>query len=171
MAGIDSAITASAHTAAPRDVIPAPPGALIQDRLAGWVSDLTTLHELVERLSRTGSPGAALDELLRAGAALVGAPRGLVVLEPADGLGPVTTVGFGLSPADLGHLETVPRHATAYGRLLLDGAGSPSGAGGGRARGAVGAVGRGGARRPRGRPPPAPGGGGPAPLAAPPPEP
>ncbi|MFI6702210.1 SpoIIE family protein phosphatase [Streptomyces sp. NPDC050509] len=129
VAGIDSAITASAHTAAPRDVIPAPPGALIQDRLAGWVSDLTTLHELVERLSRTGSREAALDELLRAGAALVGAPRGLVVLEPADGLGPVTTVGLGLSHAELGHLETVPRHASAYGRLLLDGAGSDSGSG------------------------------------------
>ncbi|MFC9430070.1 SpoIIE family protein phosphatase [Streptomyces sp. NPDC056987] len=127
MAGIDSAVAAPAHTAAPRDVIPAPPGALIQDRLAGWVSDLTTLHELVERLSRTGSPDAALDELLRAGAALVGARRGLVVLEPADGLGPVTTVGLGLSPSDLGHLETVPRHASAHGRLLLDGAGSNSG--------------------------------------------
>ncbi|MEV7090333.1 PP2C family protein-serine/threonine phosphatase [Streptomyces sp. NPDC093085] len=122
VAGIDSAVTAPPQTPAPREVIPAPPGALIQDRLAAWVSDLTTLHELVERLSRTRTPDAALDELLRAGAALTGAPRGVVILEPADGPGPATTVGLGLSRADIGHLETVPRHASAYGRLLLGGA-------------------------------------------------
>ncbi|GAA0619381.1 PP2C family protein-serine/threonine phosphatase [Streptomyces crystallinus] len=91
---------------------------MIQDRLAGWVSDLTTLHELTERLSRTSGLGDALDELLRAGAALVGARRGLVVLEPADGLGPAVTTGLGLAHADLGHIETVPRSATSYGRIL-----------------------------------------------------
>ncbi|QIB44819.1 PP2C family protein-serine/threonine phosphatase [Streptomyces aureoverticillatus] len=121
VAGIDSTVPPPAHTVPPGPAAPyaqAAPGALIQDRLAGWVSDLTTLHELTERLSRTSTLDGALDELLRAGAALVGARRGLVVLEPADGRGPDTTVGLGLARADLGHLETVPRAATAFGRLL-----------------------------------------------------
>nr|WP_308461249.1 SpoIIE family protein phosphatase [Streptomyces sp. Ru73] len=102
--------------------------------MAAWLSDLSTLHELTERLARTDTLGGALDELLRAGAFLVGARRGLVTLEPPDGLGPDITVGLGLGPADLGHLETVPRRATPVGRLL-DGAagrvpssGPPSGA-------------------------------------------
>ncbi|SCF82248.1 Stage II sporulation protein E (SpoIIE) [Streptomyces sp. MnatMP-M17] len=118
VAGIDSTVPAPAHTGPPLDDLPAAPGALIRDRLAGWVSDLTTLHELTERLAGTGSLDSALKELLRAGAALVGARRGLVVLEPADGLGPGTTLGLGLTHADLGHLETVPRRASSYGRLL-----------------------------------------------------
>ncbi|MFF9866610.1 PP2C family protein-serine/threonine phosphatase [Streptomyces sp. NPDC013953] len=121
VAGIDPTVPAPAHTAPPLPGLPAPPvapGALIQDRLAGWVSDLTTLHELTERLSRTHALDDALHELLRAGAALVGARRGMVVLEPADGLGPVTTVGLGLAHADLGTIETVPRSATSYGRIL-----------------------------------------------------
>ncbi|MFD5110759.1 PP2C family protein-serine/threonine phosphatase [Streptomyces sp. NPDC058391] len=118
VAGIDPIVPAPAHTTSPFDDLPAAPGTLIQDRLAGWVSDLTTLHELTERLARTGSLDDALHELLRAGAALVGARRGLVVLEPADGLGPAITLGLGLAHADLGHLETVPRCATSYGRLL-----------------------------------------------------
>ena len=118
VAGIDSSPPTAAQTAAPLDTLPTAPGALIQDRLAGWVSDLTTLHELTERLARTSSLDGALNELLRAGAALAGARRGLVVFEPADGLGPVTTLGLGLTHSELGHLETVPRHATSYGRLL-----------------------------------------------------
>ncbi|GAA3189483.1 MULTISPECIES: PP2C family protein-serine/threonine phosphatase [Streptomyces] len=103
---------------APAD--PAPPDrtAVVHDRLAGWISGLTTLHDLTERLARTRTPDAALHEVLRAGATLVGAPRGLLVLEPADGLGPVTTTGLGLGHAELGQLETVPRTALAYGRLL-----------------------------------------------------
>jgi serine phosphatase RsbU (regulator of sigma subunit) len=91
---------------------------VLQDRLAGWVSDLTTLHELTERLARTTTLDEALQEVLRAGAALVGARRGLVVLEPGDGLGPDTTIGLGLARADLGHIETVPRSALSYGRIL-----------------------------------------------------
>ncbi|MFI8290295.1 PP2C family protein-serine/threonine phosphatase [Streptomyces sp. NPDC085614] len=121
VAGIDSTVPSPAHTAAPLPGVPAaapPPGALIQDRLAGWVSDLTTLHELTERLIRTGSLDDALQELLRAGATLVGARRGMVVLEPADGLGPTSTVGLGLAHAELGTIETVPRSATSYGRIL-----------------------------------------------------
>ncbi|MBX9360054.1 PP2C family protein-serine/threonine phosphatase [Streptomyces sp. WAC04114] len=127
VAGIDSTVPAPAHTVAPVAAAsspaspappPAPPGAVLQDRLAGWVSDLTTLHELTERLARTATLDEALQELLGAGAALVGARRGLVVLEPGDGLGPDTTIGLGLARADLGHIETVPRSALSYGRIL-----------------------------------------------------
>ncbi|MFI0242954.1 PP2C family protein-serine/threonine phosphatase [Streptomyces sp. NPDC016845] len=127
VAGIDSSpgqVPPPAHTVAPAPAVapvaavPPAPGAVIQDRLAGWVSDLTTLHELTERLARTGALDEALHELLRAGAVLVGARRGLAVLEPGDGLGPDTTVGLGLTRPDLGHLETVPRGATSYGRIL-----------------------------------------------------
>ncbi|WMD10260.1 PP2C family protein-serine/threonine phosphatase [Streptomyces sp. FXY-T5] len=127
VAGIDSTVPAPAHTVAPVAAgspaaapvpPPAPPGAVLQDRLAGWVSDLTTLHELTERLARTATLDEALQELLRAGAALVGARRGLVVMEPGDGLGPDTTLGLGLARAELGHIETVPRSALSYGRIL-----------------------------------------------------
>lgn len=128
VAGIDSTVPSPAHTVAPAPAPvapgtpavppPNPPGAVLQDRLAGWVSDLTTLHELTERLVRTDTLADALQELLRAGSALVGARRGLVVLEPADGLGPDTTIGLGLARADLGHIETVPRSAMSYGRIL-----------------------------------------------------
>ncbi|WP_381796384.1 PP2C family protein-serine/threonine phosphatase [Streptomyces niveus] len=123
VAGIDSVVPAPAHTVAPLDESPGAPVILIQDRLAGWVSDLTTLHELTERLASTGSVDTALNEVVRAGAALVGSSRGLVVLEPAaraDERIPGTTVGLGLSHADLGQLETVPRGASSYGRLLDD---------------------------------------------------
>ncbi|MFE5920706.1 PP2C family protein-serine/threonine phosphatase [Streptomyces sp. NPDC056468] len=126
VAGIDSTVPSPAHTVAPAPGAsgtpavppPNPPGAVLQDRLAGWVSDLTTLHELTERLARTNALDDALQELLRAGSALVGARRGLVVLEPADGLGPDTTIGLGLARADLGHIETVPRSSLSYGRIL-----------------------------------------------------
>ncbi|MFJ4368704.1 PP2C family protein-serine/threonine phosphatase [Streptomyces chartreusis] len=126
VAGIDSTVPSPAHTVAPAPATsgasavtpPSAPGAVLQDRLAGWVSDLTTLHELTERLARTATLADALEELLRAGSALVGARRGLVVLEPADGLGPDTTIGLGLARADLGHIETVPRSAMSYGRIL-----------------------------------------------------
>lgn len=128
VAGIDSAVSLPPHTAAPPHPAAAPPrpavappvpaDALLQDRLAGWVSDLTLLHELTESLIRTGSLDDALRELLRAGAALVGARRGMAVLEPADGLGPTSTVGLGLAHADLGTIETVPRSVTSYGRIL-----------------------------------------------------
>ncbi|MFI8511528.1 PP2C family protein-serine/threonine phosphatase [Streptomyces sp. NPDC085460] len=139
VAGIDSTVPAPPHTkaplagvpaaAAPADEAPADaapaPGALITDRLAGWVSDLTTLHELTERLIKTATLDDALHEVLGAGAALVGARRGMAVLEPADGFGPTATIGLGLAHADLGTIETVPRGATSYGRLL-DGLPDPS---------------------------------------------
>ncbi|GHI06507.1 phosphatase [Streptomyces cellostaticus] len=135
VAGIDPTVPTPAHTVASAPpapdaapALPAPtgpaPGTLLQDRLAGWVSDLTTLHELTERLSRTDALEPALQELLRAGSALVGARRGLVVLEPGDGLGHGTTIGLGLGRADLGHIETVPRGSLPYGALLDAGAGT-----------------------------------------------
>lgn len=102
--------------------------AAVQDRLAGWISDLSTLHELTERLARTRTLDEALRELLRAGAALVGARRGMVVLAPADGLGPETTVGLGLRHAEIGHIETIPRRALSYARIL-DGLPEPGAAG------------------------------------------
>ncbi|MDT9681834.1 PP2C family protein-serine/threonine phosphatase [Streptomyces sp. TRM76323] len=128
VAGIDPAIPVPAHTAPPLPTVPtagSEPGALIQDRLAGWVSGLTTLHELTERLTRTSTLDEALHELLRAGASLVGARRGMAVLEPADGQGPTSTVGLGLAHADLGTIETVPRSATSYGRILDGLSGGP----------------------------------------------
>lgn len=88
------------------------------DRLASWISDLTTLHELTERLTRATSLDETLHETLRGGAALVGAQRGLIVLEPADGLGPEKTLGLGLGRADIGEIETVTDSSAFYGRLL-----------------------------------------------------
>ncbi|GHF42602.1 hypothetical protein GCM10010218_24720 [Streptomyces mashuensis] len=115
VAGINPPVPAPAHTSAPAVPTPASPApgpaaaVLVQDRLAGLVSDLTTLQELTDRLARTGTLDDALRELLRAGASLVGAGRGLVTLRPAGGTGghPMT-VGLGLGRADLGHLETLP---------------------------------------------------------------
>ncbi|WP_370413858.1 PP2C family protein-serine/threonine phosphatase [Streptomyces fradiae] len=128
VAGIDSTVPPPPHTAAPTAAhtaapfgAPLPPPAsavALQDRLAGWVSDLTLLHELTESLIRTASLDGALREVLRAGAALVGARRGMAVLEPADGQGPALTVGLGLAHAELGTIETVPRSVTSYGRIL-----------------------------------------------------
>ena len=129
VAGIDSTVPSPPHTAAaigaPLSAMSAavsaasgPSGGPLQDRLAGWVSDLTLLHELTESLIRTSSLDDTLHEVLRAGAALVGARRGMAVLEPADGLGPALTVGLGLAHAELGTIETVPRSVTSYGRIL-----------------------------------------------------
>ncbi|MFH9420174.1 PP2C family protein-serine/threonine phosphatase [Streptomyces sp. NPDC017529] len=124
VAGIEPALPAPTHTAesataaAPADTPPEERPAAVQDRLAGWISDLTTLHDLTEQLARTRTLEDALRELLRAGASLVGARRGLVVLEPCDGLGPDTTIGLGVGRADIGHIETVPRSALSFGRIL-----------------------------------------------------
>ncbi|MFI9029804.1 SpoIIE family protein phosphatase [Streptomyces sp. NPDC053560] len=120
VAGIEPTFTGPAHTAAPTapETSSATQPAAVHERLTAWLADLTTLHDLTERLARTDTLDSALDEFLRAGAFLVGARRGLVTLEPPDGLGADTTVGLGLGPADLGHLETVPRRATPVGRLL-----------------------------------------------------
>nr|WP_229322711.1 PP2C family protein-serine/threonine phosphatase [Streptomyces sp. UNOC14_S4] len=56
-----------------------------------------------------------MHEVLNAGSSLVGARRGLVTLQPADGPGHdrPTTVGLGLGRADFGHIETIPRPSPA----------------------------------------------------------
>ncbi|SEG45586.1 Stage II sporulation protein E (SpoIIE) [Actinacidiphila yanglinensis] len=92
----------------------------VQDRLAAWVCDLSLLHELTERLARTAELDDALHEVLRAGATLVGARRGLIALDPADGFGPGTSVGLGLGRSELGSLETVPLGAGSAERVLRD---------------------------------------------------
>ena len=109
--------TESARDAAP-EMSPVDQLVAVQDRLAGWISDLSTLHDLTEQLARTRTLEDALQEMLRAGASLVGAQRGLVVLAPSDGLGPETTIGLGLGQADIGHIETIPRRALSYARIL-----------------------------------------------------
>ncbi|UQA94200.1 PP2C family protein-serine/threonine phosphatase [Streptomyces halobius] len=108
----------AAHGVVPPDVSPVDQLVAVQDRLAGWISDLSTLHDLTEHLARTRTLEDALHEMLRAGAYLVGAQRGLVVLEPADGQGPDTTIGLGLRRSDIGHIETIPRSALSYARIL-----------------------------------------------------
>ncbi|MFE0421399.1 PP2C family protein-serine/threonine phosphatase [Streptomyces sp. NPDC058953] len=89
---------------------------------ARLAADLAALHELTRRLATTDSLDTAVDEVLRAGAALVGARRGLAVIEPPPAAArtfPASlTRGYGLSHAELGQIETVPRALTAYGRIL-----------------------------------------------------
>jgi hypothetical protein len=87
----------------------------IPDRIASWASDLSTLHDLTDRLGRTTTLTDAVREALRAGAGLLGARRALFSLHPADGLGPERLIGLGLSHAELGQLDTVPQAYGAYG--------------------------------------------------------
>lgn len=119
VAGIQPTISPPSQTAAPGS------GQTPADR----VSDLTSLHELAAELARTDSVDSALRETLRAGAALLGARRGMVALEPtppvpgaAPGDCPERTIGLGLGHADLGQIETVPRSSASHTRIL-DGAG------------------------------------------------
>ncbi|AKH83384.1 hypothetical protein AA958_15525 [Streptomyces sp. CNQ-509] len=97
---------------------PTEPPAASYDRLSAWAGDLSALHELTGRLARTTELEQALHEILRAGAELLGARRGFAVLQPADGRGPDTRVGYGIGAAELGAMETVPRASTSYGRIL-----------------------------------------------------
>ncbi|CAM5634737.1 hypothetical protein SGLAM104S_08610 [Streptomyces glaucescens] len=133
VAGIDSTVPAPAHTVAPARRAPAspppPPRRAPSSRTASPAGSGTSPPS-------TNSPNAwpararsrtCCEELGRAGAALVGARRGLVALEPADGVGRRSTVGYGLGPADLGHIETVPRGALPYGGLLDALPGGPGG--------------------------------------------
>ncbi|MBV2152946.1 serine/threonine-protein phosphatase [Kitasatospora sp. SUK 42] len=95
------------------------PSATVQDRLAGRLSDITSLHEHTERLARARGLTATLDAVLASGAALLGASRGvLVTLMP--GGGPGQPVGFGLDRASLGALETVPTEQSLLARLLSE---------------------------------------------------
>ncbi|MFE5580275.1 PP2C family protein-serine/threonine phosphatase [Kitasatospora sp. NPDC056531] len=95
------------------------PSATVQDRLAGRLSDITSLHEHTERLARARGLAATLDAVLASGAALLGASRGvLVTLMP--GGGPGQPVGLGLDRASLGALETVPTEQSLLARLLRE---------------------------------------------------
>ncbi|MFG2821761.1 PP2C family protein-serine/threonine phosphatase [Kitasatospora sp. NPDC048365] len=107
------------------------PSADLQDRLAGWLSDFTSLQEHTELLARARGLAATLDTVLDSGAALLGARRGLIVTVrpgPARTLG--RPVGLGLDRSMLGALETVPAehgpfaellsHPVRGGRLLID---------------------------------------------------
>lgn len=98
----------------------------VQDRLAAWVCDLSLLNELTERLARTTALDAALSEVLRAGATLLGARRGLLTLEPADRLGPDTATGLGFGHSDLGTLETIPRGPAAHASAVPGPAHAPT---------------------------------------------
>ncbi|WP_419996436.1 PP2C family protein-serine/threonine phosphatase [Streptomyces boninensis] len=113
MAGIELPRAAAAHPAESSGTAD-----FSQDHLAAWVTDLTTLHELIARLTSTAGLDGALYEVVRAGAALAGARRGYLVLQPPDGRGPDTCTGFGLGRAELGAIETVPRQSSSPGRLL-----------------------------------------------------
>ncbi|WP_188305786.1 PP2C family protein-serine/threonine phosphatase [Streptomyces sp. CBMA123] len=97
----------------------AAPSAAVQDRLAGRLSEITSLHEHTERLARARGLAATLDAVLASGAALLGASRGvLVTLLP--GGGPGQPVGLGLDRASLGALETVPTEQSLLARLLRE---------------------------------------------------
>ncbi|MFI9360258.1 PP2C family protein-serine/threonine phosphatase [Kitasatospora sp. NPDC053057] len=98
---------------------PTAPSASVQDRLAGRLSDITSLHEHTERLARARGLAATLDAVLASGAALLGASRGvLVTLMPGGGHG--QPVGLGLDRASLGALETVPTEQSLLTRLLRE---------------------------------------------------
>ncbi|MFG2841622.1 PP2C family protein-serine/threonine phosphatase [Kitasatospora sp. NPDC048296] len=101
------------------DDLTAPSAATVQDRLAGRLSDITSLHEHTGRLARARGLTATLDAVLASGAALLGAGRGvLVTLMPDGGLG--QPVGLGLDRASLGALETVPTEQSLLARLLRE---------------------------------------------------
>ncbi|MFC1431137.1 PP2C family protein-serine/threonine phosphatase [Streptacidiphilus sp. N1-3] len=92
------------------------------------LTDLTLLYELTERLTAATDLEEALHGVLQAGAAILGAQRGMLLLTsnadphtPAFGTvdSPGTTLGFGLDRPALGALETVPRDSGPYAGLLL----------------------------------------------------
>ncbi|MFJ6212097.1 PP2C family protein-serine/threonine phosphatase [Streptomyces sp. NPDC092296] len=93
-------------TAAP---IPAAPGAA-RDRPCADAG----LHEHTERLVGSRGLDALLHTVLAGGAALLGARRGLLVLDSSHG----DAVGLGLDRSCRGALETVPRDSGPYAGLL-----------------------------------------------------
>ncbi|WP_425578090.1 PP2C family protein-serine/threonine phosphatase [Streptomyces albiaxialis] len=120
MAGIQPAISPPSQTPPSESRAASSTDTADQADASERLSDLTALHELTAELARTESLDAALRETLRAGAALLGARRGLIALEPgaAPGTAPERTIGLGLGHADLGQIETVPRASAAYARIL-----------------------------------------------------
>jgi len=100
------------------------------------LSELTALYGLTERLTAASTLEDTLRGVLEAGASLVGAQRGMVLLaqsthphahtnapSPAFGTvdSPGTTVGFRLDRSAIGALETVPRDSGPYAGLLTGG--------------------------------------------------
>ena len=94
---------------------------------AEQITDLTLLCELTERLTAATGLDEALHAVLQAGAAILGAQRGMLLLSsnadpnaPAFGTvdSPGSTVGFNLDRPALGALETVPRDSGPYAGLL-----------------------------------------------------
>ncbi|MFB7668141.1 PP2C family protein-serine/threonine phosphatase [Kitasatospora sp. NPDC056138] len=87
----------------------------LQDRLTGWLSDFTALHEHTGRLAATRGLAACLTTVLDSGAALLGARRGLITTTvPGSG----RPVGLGLDRAGIGALETVPTEHGPFAGLL-----------------------------------------------------
>ncbi|MFC1417929.1 PP2C family protein-serine/threonine phosphatase [Streptacidiphilus cavernicola] len=95
--------------------------------LAEPLADLTLLCDLTERLTAATGLEEALRAVLQAGAAILGAPRGMLLLTsssdphtPALGTvdSPGSTIGLGLDRPALGALETVPRDSGPYAGLL-----------------------------------------------------
>ncbi|MGW4894973.1 PP2C family protein-serine/threonine phosphatase [Kitasatospora sp. NPDC004240] len=97
----------------------APPVPAVQDRLAGRLSDFTSLHEHTGLLARARGLDGTLAAVLASGAALLGARRALLVTAAPDG-GPGQPVGLGLDRASLGSLETVPPEQSLVARLLRE---------------------------------------------------
>ncbi|KAB8163413.1 SpoIIE family protein phosphatase [Streptomyces sp. 3MP-14] len=137
VAGIQPPLAPVSHTPGPpfpegrsdaRPAEPVPRPGPPEDRLAGWISDLTALQALTERIGRTGTLREAVEETLRAGARLLGARRGLLALrgQPEDGRpgGGERLLGLGLDRAELGQWETVPRVSACHARLLDEAVGA-----------------------------------------------
>ncbi|MCD0482312.1 serine/threonine-protein phosphatase [Streptacidiphilus sp. ASG 303] len=78
------------------------------------LSDLAGLHEHTGRLASARGTAAVLHTVLEAGAALLGARRGLLVLRGRHG----DAAGLGLDRPERGALETVPRDTGPYAGLL-----------------------------------------------------
>ncbi len=95
--------------------------------LAEPLADLTLLCDLTERLTGATGLDEALRAVLQAGAAILGAQRGMLLLTsnadphtPAFGTvdSPGSAVGLGLDRPALGALETVPCDSGPYAGLL-----------------------------------------------------
>ncbi len=99
----------------------------LQEQHPDPLSELSALYGLTERLTASSTLEDTLRGVLEAGATLVGAQRGMVLLaESADGRVPAfgtmrapgTIVGLGFDHSALGALETVPRDSAMYAGLL-----------------------------------------------------
>ncbi|WP_245687180.1 PP2C family protein-serine/threonine phosphatase [Streptacidiphilus griseoplanus] len=85
-----------------------------QDGPTSWLADFAGLHEHTEHLAAVRGLDATLGAVLDAGAALLGARRGMLVLDASHG----DATGLGLDRSCRGALETVPRDTGPYAGLL-----------------------------------------------------